>query len=158
MRRRCNWLEHKVFEFAGLPLLQRTRDQAIFPVRSLARASTRLKRWVHRGAGQANFYLNSSHTQLEKVERFEWTKAASIKCIFFIHDLIPIDFPEYVSPRSPARHEGRLNTVSRLASGIIVNSDYTARSVAAYLDARKIRGAADRSYSVRRHRVVFGQE
>ena len=138
MRRRCNWLERKVFEFASLPLLQRTRDQAIFPVRSLARASTRLKRWVRRGVGQANLYLNSSHTQLEKVERFEWTKAASIKCVFFIHDLIPIDFPEYVSPRSPARHEGRLNTVSRLASGIIVNSDYTARSVAAYLDARKI--------------------
>ena len=125
------------FRVADLPLLQRTRDQAIFPVRSLARASTRLKRWVRRGVGQANFYLNSSHTQLEKVERFEWTKAASIKCVFFIHDLIPIDFPEYVSPRSPARHEGRLNTVSRLASGIIVNSDYTARSVAAYLDARK---------------------
>ncbi len=125
------------FRVADLPLLQRTRDQAIFPVRSLARASTRLKRWVRRGVGQANFYLNSSHTQLEKVERFEWTKAASIKCVFFIHDLIPIDFPEYVSPRSPARHEGRLNTVSRLASGISVNSDYTARSVAAYLDARK---------------------
>jgi glycosyltransferase involved in cell wall biosynthesis len=126
------------FRVADLPLLQRTRDQAIFPVRSLARASIRLKRWIRRGTGGPNFYLNSSHTQLEKLERFEWTEAASIKCVFFIHDLIPIDFPEYVSPSSPARHEGRLNTVSRLASGIIVNSEYTARSVAAYLDAHKV--------------------
>ena len=126
------------FRIADLPLLQRTRDQAIFPVRSLARASTRLKRWIGRGAGQSSIYLNSSHTQLEKVERFEWTAAASIKCVFFIHDLIPIEFPEFVSPQSPARHEGQLNTVARLASGIIVNSDYTARSVAAYLDTHKV--------------------
>ncbi len=126
------------FRVCDLSLLRRTRDQAIFPVRSLARASVRLKRWIRRGAGHPSFYLNSSHTQLEKVERFEWTRTASIRSVFFIHDLIPIDFPEFVSPRSPARHEGRLNTVSRLASGIIVNSDYTARSVAAHLDALKI--------------------
>ena len=126
------------FRIEGLPLLQRTRNQAIFPVRSLVRASTRLKRRIARAEGQSGVYLNSSHTQLEKVERFEWTAAASIKCVFFIHDLIPIDFPEFVSPGSPARHEGRLNTVARLASGIVVNSDYTARSVASYFEARKI--------------------
>jgi hypothetical protein len=103
------------FRVCDLSLLQRTRDQAIFPVRSLARASVRLKRWIRRGAGHPSFYLNSSHTQLEKVERFEWTRTASIRSVFFIDDLIPIDFPEFVSPRSPARHEGRLNTVSRLA-------------------------------------------
>ena len=126
------------FRIEAPPMLQRTRDQAIFPIRSLARASTRLKRRIARAEGQASVYLNSSHTQLEKVERFEWTAAASIKCVFFIHDLIPIDFPEFVSPGSPARHEGRLNTVARLASGIVVNSDYTARSVASYFEARKI--------------------
>ena len=126
------------FRIESLPLLQRTREQAIFPLRSLARASTRLKRRIARAAGQPAVYLNSSHTQLEKVERFEWAAAASIKCVFFIHDLIPIDFPEFVSPRSPARHEGRLNTVARLASGIVVNSDYTANSVASYFEAKKI--------------------
>lgn len=126
------------FRIAGSPLFQRTRDQAIFPVRSLARASTRLKRWLARSARQQLIYLNTSHTQLEKAERFAWAEAAPVKCVFFIHDLIPIDFPEFVSPRSPARHEGRLSTVARLASGIIVNSDYTARSVAAYLEAKGI--------------------
>ena len=123
------------FRVCDLSLLQRTRERAIFPLRSLARGSVRLKRQIARGPAQPSFYLNSSHTQLEKADRFEWTKASSIKCVFFIHDLIPIDFPEFVSPGSKARHEGRMNTVSRLASGIIVNSEYTARSVAAYLDA-----------------------
>jgi len=60
-------------------------------------------------------------------------------CIFFIHDLIPIDFPEFVSPHSCERHEGRLNTVSKLASAIIVNSQYTARSVHSYFDSRQMR-------------------
>jgi glycosyltransferase involved in cell wall biosynthesis len=59
------------------------------------------------------------------------------RCIFFIHDIIPIDFPEYVSPKSCARHEGRMNTVSKLGSAIIVNSDYTAQSVVRYLESRE---------------------
>ncbi len=37
------------FRIVDLPLLRRTRDQAIFPLRSLARASTRLKRRIRRG-------------------------------------------------------------------------------------------------------------
>ena len=126
------------FRVRGVPLLQRARDQAIFPVRSLMRARVRLRRWIERGADQPSFYLNSSHTQLEKLERFTWTIPAAMRCVFFIHDLIPIDFPEFVSPGSCARHEGRMDTVSRLASGIIVNSNYTARSVAAYLESRNI--------------------
>ena len=124
------------FRLSGPTLLKRTRTQAIFPVRSLVRASVRLNRWIKRGATHPNFYMNSSHTQLEHFDRFAWTVPASIRCVFFIHDLIPIDFPEFVSPGSCARHEGRMDTVSRLASAIIVNSDYTARSVAAYLEAR----------------------
>ena len=56
----------------------------------------------------------------------------------FIHDLIPIDYPEFVTPHSRARHEGRLRTVSELASGILVNSDYTRHSVETYLNAKQL--------------------
>ncbi len=121
-----------------LTLFQRTRNQAIFPLRSLVRASVRLKRWMARRADVPGIYLNSSHTQLEKFDRFAWTIPASIRCVFFIHDLIPIDYPEFVSPGSCARHEGRMDTVGRLASGIIVNSSYTAQSVAAYLESKNV--------------------
>ena len=126
------------FRISGRSLLERTRSQAIYPIRSLARASVRLKRWIKRGSGQPALYLNTSHTQLDRLERFTWTEPASVRCVFFIHDLIPIDFPEFVSPGSCKRHEDRMHTVSSLASGIIVNSGYTARSVAAYLDAQKV--------------------
>lgn len=126
------------FRVSGQSLWQRATSQAVFPARSLARASVRLNRWIKRGTGQPAIYLNSSHTQLDRLERFTWTQPASARCVFFIHDLIPIDFPEFVSPGSCLRHENRMHTVSSLASGIIVNSDYTARSVSAYLDARKV--------------------
>jgi glycosyltransferase involved in cell wall biosynthesis len=126
------------YRVRGLPLLSRAMKQGYYPVRSLVRASTRLRRRLDRSKNRACCYFNSSHTQLEKLERFVWTASAGIKSVFFIHDLIPIDFPEFVSPGSCVRHEGRLQTVSKLASAILVNSDYTRRSVEAYLSSRRL--------------------
>ena len=121
---------HRVRGAAPLP---RAVRQGFFPVRSLARASARLRRRVNVRAHRPSCYLNSSQTQLEKIERFGWTESAAIPCVFFIHDVIPIDYPEFVSPHSCERHEGRMETVGRLASAVIVNSEYTAQSVEAYL-------------------------
>jgi glycosyltransferase involved in cell wall biosynthesis len=126
------------FRVRGERPVERAVKQGYYPVRSLVRASTRLKRRIDRSNNQNRCYLNSSHTQLEHIERFLWTSSAAIKSVFFIHDLIPIDYPEFVSPPSCARHEGRLHTVSQLASAIIVNSDYTRRSVEKYLSAKNL--------------------
>jgi glycosyltransferase involved in cell wall biosynthesis len=122
----------------GKPPVQRAITQGYYPVRSLVRASTRLERRLDRSKTQKRCYFNSSHTQLEKLERFLWIPTAGLKSAFFIHDLIPIDYPEFVSPHSCARHEGRLRTVSQLASGIMVNSAYTRRSLEAYLTRSKL--------------------
>jgi glycosyltransferase involved in cell wall biosynthesis len=125
------------FRVRGLSLTPRLRKQMIFPIRSLVRAPVRLKRWAANPAQGNSLYLNSSHTQMEKLERFTWTSAIGARCVFFIHDIIPIDFPEFVSPGSRARHEGRMNTVSRLGAAVVVNSDYTARSVVRHLESRQ---------------------
>ncbi len=124
------------FRVRGQLPVSRAMKQGYYPVRSLLRASTRLQRRLNHSQNQNRCYFNSSHTQLEMLERFLWTASYGVKCVFFIHDLIPIDYPEFVSPHSRARHEGRLRTVAALASGILVNSEYTRRSVEAYLDAR----------------------
>ncbi len=120
----------------GQPPISRAMKQGYYPIRSLIRASARLQRRLKHSADRSRCYFNSSHTQLEKLERFLWTRSAGLKCVFFIHDLIPIDFPEFVSPHSCARHEGRLRTVSALSCGILVNSDYTRRSVETYLSSK----------------------
>jgi glycosyltransferase involved in cell wall biosynthesis len=146
------------FRVRGERPVPRAMKQGYYPVRSLVRASVRLNRRLNNSNGKTRCYFNSSHTQLEKLERFLWTSSAKMKCVFFIHDLIPIDYPEFVSPRSCARHEGRLRTVSGLASGILVNSNYTRRSVETYLTAHKLPvpkiktvplGISDRFYKAR---------
>jgi glycosyltransferase involved in cell wall biosynthesis len=133
--------EHRInsFRVRGEPPASRAIKQGYYPVRSLVRASIRLQRRLERSKSENRLYFNSSHTQLERLERFLWTSSSGLKCLFFIHDLIPIAFPEFVSPGACSRHEGRLRTVSQLASGIIVNSDCTRQSVENYLAAKRLR-------------------
>jgi glycosyltransferase involved in cell wall biosynthesis len=52
-----------------------------------------------------------------------------------IHDLIPLEFPEYGRPGEADRHRRRIATVARLADGVIVNSAATGAALAPYLPA-----------------------
>lgn len=62
--------------------------------------------------------------------------------ICLIHDLIPIEYPEYARPDGAAQHVRRIKTVARLADGVIANSESTRRSFLPYL------AAADRDVPV----------
>lgn len=42
--------------------------------------------------------------------------------MFFVHDLIPIDYPEYGRPGEAERHRVRMETVARHAAHVLVNS------------------------------------
>jgi glycosyltransferase involved in cell wall biosynthesis len=52
-----------------------------------------------------------------------------------VHDLIPIEFPEYARPSGAALHRQRMRTVADLADAVIVNSAATGRSFAAFAEA-----------------------
>ncbi len=68
-------------------------------------------------------YLHSSHLRLDRPERFAWLGARpDVGGVFFVHDLIPIDHPEFSRPGEDVRHRARLATVARHARGVIVNS------------------------------------
>ena len=80
-------------------------------------------------------YLNVSHHHLDRPEVVEGTMrrdGAAFVCL--VHDLIPIEFPEYARPNEPERHRRRIGTVARLADAIIANSEATRRSLLPYLD------------------------
>jgi glycosyltransferase involved in cell wall biosynthesis len=109
----------------GRPPTQVIRQGMMFPIGELATAAGRLRSARSALNGRPAIYLHTSHTQLEHTHRFRWTDGA-IKPVFFLHDLIPIDYPEYCSPGAAPRHLGRLKTVSELAALILVNSQYTA--------------------------------
>ncbi len=72
-----------------------------------------------------------------------------VKTVCFLHDLIPIDYPEYFKPGWEQRYHQLAGNVGRLFDAVIANSQETARSLRSCLDdgqdnaaARLIRVAA----------------
>lgn len=78
-------------------------------------------------------YLNTSHGRLFRGTVDRWLRATRMPSVFFVHDLIPIEFPQYNRPREPLRHRARLQTISRHAQHVLVNSAATRDSLHAYL-------------------------
>lgn len=112
------------------------READFFPLRDLVRAATRLNRWADRSERADTIYFHCSHAQLDKPDRFKWLAEKQMKSGFFLHDAIPIEYPEFCSPGSFQRHVNRLATVSSLASVIIVNSRDSRRAVLRALSER----------------------
>ncbi|PIK73517.1 glycosyl transferase family 1, partial [Methylobacterium frigidaeris] len=64
-----------------------------------------------------------SHLRLDKPARFDWLyDRPDIRPVFFIHDLIPIEYPEYGRAGEAERHRVRMETVARHAQAVVVNS------------------------------------
>lgn len=79
-------------------------------------------------------YLHTSHLRLDKPARFDWLyDRPDIRPVFFIHDLIPIEYPEYGRDGEAERHRVRMETVARHAQAIVVNSADVGERFAAHL-------------------------
>lgn len=68
-------------------------------------------------------YLNVSQFPLEYPIYFRWLeKRPDVKPVFFLHDLLPLEFPEYFRPGEDDIHARKLATVVRYASAVIVTT------------------------------------
>ena len=83
----------------------------------------------------ASHYVHASHYGLQWAERFNWITRHGVQSTFFVHDLIPIDFPEYCSAGAHRSHKLKLQTIATLAQRVAVNSNYTAERFTAFLQA-----------------------
>ena len=111
--RQSRWIQHR---FATGALA------ALFPRRSKKRRAT------------AAVYLQASPnnlTQPRLLEAILRRERAHFVCL--LHDLIPIQYPEYARPGGAALHARRIATVARLARGIVANSHATLAAVKPYL-------------------------
>jgi glycosyltransferase involved in cell wall biosynthesis len=82
-------------------------------------------------------YLHTSHLRLDKPGRFDWLyDRRDIRPVFFVHDLIPIDYPEYGRPGEAERHRVRMETVARHAAHVLVNSGDVGARFARHCAAR----------------------
>ena len=80
-------------------------------------------------------YLLVSHHHLERrrlIARLKTRSRARFVCL--IHDLIPIEFPEYAKPGQAANHLRRIETAAAFADALIVNSAVTGAALQPHLD------------------------
>jgi glycosyltransferase involved in cell wall biosynthesis len=87
-----------------------------------------------RDGAEKPVYLLVSHHHLDKygvIARLKQRARVAFVCL--IHDLIPIEFPEYALPGQDAKHRRRIETAAALADAVIVNSRVTRDAFRPYL-------------------------
>jgi capsular polysaccharide export protein len=87
--------------------------------------------------GPPAIYLNTSHGRLFRRRVPRWLARERLGGVFFVHDLIPLEFPEFNRPREPQRHLARLDTVGAHAREVLVNSAATRDALERHYQARR---------------------
>ena len=74
---------------------------------------------------------------------FRWlARRKDVKAVFFIHDLLPLQFPEYFSPSHAIQHRRSLEIFARYGQAAIVNTQIVADQVRRFLDSHNRRDVA----------------
>jgi glycosyltransferase involved in cell wall biosynthesis len=110
-------------------------DNAARP-RSLTEVMPTLLRLLPQSAkpSRGNVYVQASPHHLTRpqlVRRILMREQARFLCL--LHDLIPIEYPEYARPNGAQLHRRRIETITALADAIIVNSKATGESLKPWL-------------------------
>jgi glycosyltransferase involved in cell wall biosynthesis len=80
------------------------------------------------------YYVQASPHHLTRPDKVRAKlRAEGARFICLVHDLIPIEYPEYARPNGADLHRRRVRTMAELADGLIANSEATARSMARFI-------------------------
>ena len=80
-------------------------------------------------------FLVVSHHHVSRDYTIERIRCSlGVKCVCFLHDLIPIDYPEYFLPGWEQRFHQLADNVGRCFDAVIANSEVTARSLRVCLE------------------------
>jgi glycosyltransferase involved in cell wall biosynthesis len=86
---------------------------------------------------QGSRYLCVSQYPLSVKGAYNWLQARpDIKPIFFIHDLLPFQFPEYFKIDEYSRHETRMDNLVQYAAAALVSSGSVATALKAEMHRR----------------------
>jgi glycosyltransferase involved in cell wall biosynthesis len=132
----------------------RAGDESATPARSAPRIArgrsgrvAGILRWCRRYGGpigrsvqnalpRGARYLNVSQFPLWIPSYFEWLEARrDVAAVFFIHDLLPLEMPEYFREKEFERHRRRLVNLARFGAAAIVTTEVVAQSLEAHLAA-----------------------
>ena len=68
-------------------------------------------------------YLNVAQHRVEHSEHFEWlSRRQDVRAVFFLHDLLPLDYPEYWPSGHESLFSRRVDTILSHASALITAS------------------------------------
>jgi glycosyltransferase involved in cell wall biosynthesis len=85
-------------------------------------------------------YLKVAHEGLENPRRYRrFKRQTRCRFVIYLHDLIPLRYPQYVRPRSPAIHAERIAFASEIADLVLVNSEHTRRDLSTYCRENALR-------------------
>jgi glycosyltransferase involved in cell wall biosynthesis len=82
--------------------------------------------------------VHTSHGQLYRPAYRRWLQGHGLRGLFFVHDLIPLEYPEYNRAAEPARHAARLVTIAHHAAAVLVNSQATADALVDWWQAHRL--------------------
>lgn len=88
--------------------------------------------------GYGSTIFVTTHSWLGHHAAWQWLERRKCRAIVFIHDLIPIQFPEYSHPREKRLHTHRLRNTLRHATAIIVNSSCTESALRGFAKAQNL--------------------
>ena len=95
---------------------------------------------VRTGVGSGDVLVQvSPHHLHEPAKTKRIMEREGIPFVCMVHDLIPIEFPEYARPGGAATHETRMETVSKLADAVLANSAATASAFTRWAEAKSLR-------------------
>lgn len=134
----------RIARFVGAPVEQfANRSHSTAAVPSLSRPLYQLGREALLGARgllsrmislsarrRQSIYVNVSHEGLHQPATLRrLVNRRKLAPIYLVHDLIPIDHPEYVRPGHAQKHVDRIEAISTTAAATIVNSAQTKRDL-----------------------------
>jgi glycosyltransferase involved in cell wall biosynthesis len=93
----------------------------------LFRLRGNLARLVSQRSGHTT-YIITSQLDLKYTKTIRKKAAGHLSLVYFVHDIIPSLFPEYLMPIEESRNRRRMASAARLADVIITNSKNTADS------------------------------
>jgi glycosyltransferase involved in cell wall biosynthesis len=100
---------HKKFNIGVLPFFRYAKRQSRSPDATA----------IPEGA----IYLNIAQHAMEHAEFFAWLyKRPDLRRVFFLHDLLPLDYPEFWWPKHEALFERRVKVMADHASALITSS------------------------------------
>ena len=74
---------------------------------------------------EGTVYLNVGHSNLGEEPLTAWRAVPNARRVVLVHDIIPLDHPEYQRPGTPAAFEAKLRRVGAEADLVIYNSQAT---------------------------------